>query len=43
MLTMTEPKRKTVCVKGFDVDLYEKVKAQAKRKACWSGTGLKTR
>ena len=30
MLTMTEPKRKTVCVRGFDVDLYAKVKAQAK-------------
>jgi hypothetical protein len=30
MLTMTEPKRKTVCVRGFEVDLYEKVKAQAK-------------
>jgi hypothetical protein len=30
MLTMTEHKRKTVCVIGFEVDLYEKVKAQAK-------------
>jgi hypothetical protein len=27
---MTEPKRKTVCVKGSEVDLYEKGKAQAK-------------
>jgi hypothetical protein len=26
---MTEPKCKTVCVKRFDADLYEKVKAQA--------------
>jgi hypothetical protein len=43
MLTMTEPKRKTACVKGFDVDLYEKVKAQAKRKACWLGTGSSVR
>jgi hypothetical protein len=30
MLTMTKPKEKTVCVRGFDVDLYAAVKARAK-------------
>ena len=30
MLTMTKPEEKTVCVRGFNVDFYAKVKAQAK-------------
>jgi hypothetical protein len=30
MLTMTKPKEKTVSVRGFNIDFYAKVKAQAK-------------
>jgi hypothetical protein len=30
MLMGTKPKKKTVCVRGFDIDFYAKVKAQAK-------------
>jgi hypothetical protein len=29
-MTRTKPKRKTLCVRGFDVDLHAVVKAQAK-------------
>jgi hypothetical protein len=30
MLTMTKPKRKTICLRDFDANLYAVVKAQAK-------------